>query len=123
MIFQRRTMFDPVAGIQVSNFAVLCFHYLLLRLMDMPADDVIVFLFYGKFGGDEFEVVDLADGLIDLRHYPFRDGDPLATKGFQYKVNESIEADQEIIAAAAQFCQDPGASFGRIVKNVAVEYP
>src|SRR5579859_972424 len=71
MVLQCRAMLDPVSGIQIGDLPVLRFHYLLLRLMDMAADNIIILFFNGKFGGDEFEVVDLADGLIDLRHNPF----------------------------------------------------
>src|ERR1700744_1471459 len=89
----------------------------------MTADDIVVFLFDGEFGGDEFKVVDLSDRLIDAGHNPFGDRYAFPAKGFQDKVYKSVEADQEVIAAAPQFGEYLCAAFRRVIEYVAVEDP
>src|SRR6201747_2085228 len=93
-----------------------------LSMMDMPADYILVFFFYGQVGSGLFKLIDKFYGVFKFCFFFLRKIHFLAAKCCQKPVGKAIQQYQGIIAYRTQFSQPFRMLHGHI-KYITMKYP
>lgn len=122
VVFECAQVFDPVAGIEIGNFAFIGDDLADLRLVNVPASHKMTTFLDGEFGGSLLKIADVLHCFFDAVFDFLGERIFFSTQHFQDGIHVSIEDNQKVVTPTAEF-GNPLAVLDRRIKNIAVKNP